>query len=70
MKYKVTFSQRITQDETNQVTIEAESEKEAENKVKNLSYDALEVINANVIKIDNFHIEKIEKLTENNVISN
>ena len=70
MKYKVTFSQRITQDETNEVIIDAINEKEARRKVTDLEYDTIDVTDANVIKVDNFNIEKIEKLGESDAISN
>lgn len=70
MKYKVTFSQRITQDETNEVIIDAINEKEARRKVTDLEYDAIDVTDANVIKVDNFTIKTIEKLDESDAISN
>ena len=70
MKYKVTFSQRITQDETNEVIIEAINEKEARRKVTDLEYDTIDVTDANVIKVDNFTIKTIEKLDESDAISN
>jgi hypothetical protein len=70
MKYKVTFSQRITQDETNEVIIDAINEKEARRKVTDLEYDTIDVTDANVIKVDNFTIKTIEKLDEPDAISN
>ena len=65
MKYKVTFSQRLTQDETNEVIIEAINEKEARRKVTDLEYDTIDVTDANVIKVENFNITKVEELVEN-----
>ena len=64
MKYKVTFTQRLTQDETNEVIIEAPNEKEAKKKVINLDYNSVEVINANVVKVENFNITGVEKIHE------
>ena len=65
MKYKVTFTQRLTQDETNEVIVEAPNEKEARRKVTDLEYDTIDVTDANVIKVENFNITKVEKLVEN-----
>jgi len=65
MKYKVTFSQRLTQDETNEVIIDASNEKEARRKVTDLEYDTIDVTEANVIKVENFNITKVEELVEN-----
>ena len=65
MKYKVTFSQRLTQDETNEVIIDASNEKEARRKVTDLEYDTIDVTDANVIKVENFNITKVEELVEN-----
>ena len=65
MKYKVTFSQRLTQDETNEVIIDASNEKEARRKVTDLEYDTIDVTDANVIKVENFTITKVEELVEN-----
>ena len=65
MKYKVTFTQRLTQDETNEVIIDASNEKEARRKVTDLEYDTIDVTEANVIKVENFNITKVEELVEN-----
>ena len=65
MKYKVTFTQRLTQDETNEVIIDAINEKEARRKVTDLEYDTIDVTDANVIKVENFNITKVEELVEN-----
>ena len=65
MKYKIIFSQRITQDETNEVIVEAINEKEARRKVTDLEYDTIDVKDANVIKVENFNITKVEELVEN-----
>lgn len=65
MKYKVTFTQRLTQDETNEVIIDAPNEKEARRKVTDLEYDTIDVTDANVIKVENFNITKVEELVEN-----
>ena len=65
MKYKVTFTQRLTQDETNEVIIDASNEKEARRKVTDLEYDTIDVTDANVIKVENFNITKVEELVEN-----
>ena len=65
MKYKVTFTQRLTQDETNEVIIDAPNEKEARRKVTDLEYDTIDATDANVIKVENFNITKVEKLVEN-----
>ena len=39
MKYKVTFTQCLTQDETNEVIVEASNDTEARKKVSNVEYD-------------------------------
>ena len=65
MKYKVTFTQRLTQDETNEVIVEAPNEKEARRKVTDIEYDTIDVTDANVIKVENFNITKVEELVEN-----
>ena len=65
MKYKVTFTQRLTQDETNEVIVEAPNEKEARRKVIDIEYDTIDVTDANVIKVENFNITKVEELVEN-----
>jgi hypothetical protein len=64
MKYKVTFSQRLTQDETNEVIIDAINEKEARRKVTDLEYDTVDVTEANVIKVENFNITGVEEISE------
>jgi DNA-dependent RNA polymerase auxiliary subunit epsilon len=65
MKYKVTFTQRLTQNETNEVIVEASSEKEARRKVTDIEYDTISVTDAKVIKVENFNITKVEELVEN-----
>ena len=65
MKYKVTFTQCLTQDETNEVIVEASNEKEARRKVIDIEYDTIDVTDANVIKVENFNITKVEELVEN-----
>lgn len=65
MKYKITFTQRLTQDETNEVIVEASNEKEARRKVTDIEYDTIDVTDANVIKVENFTITKVEELVEN-----
>lgn len=64
MKYKVKFSQRVTQDETNVVIVEANSEKEARNKISNYDYDDVEICDANVISVDNLNITSVEEVDE------
>lgn len=64
MKYKVTFTQCLTQDETNEVIVEASNDTEARKKVSNVEYDNINVINANVIEIKNFNIIKVEEISQ------
>jgi hypothetical protein len=61
MKYKVIFSQQIVQDETNEVLIEASNKEEAINKVKDMEYDSVEILNATVSDVKNFNIIKVEE---------
>lgn len=64
MKYKVTFKQKVTQNENNTTIVEAASEKEARAKVLNYEYDEILSCDAEVISIEDTEIINVEETDE------
>jgi len=64
MKYEVTFSWEVTQQEVCKVCVEANSEEEAIELVEDQNYDELEVLDSYVTDSKDFTVENIEKVIE------
>jgi hypothetical protein len=61
MKYEVTFSREVTQQEVCKTCVEANSEEEAIELVENGDYNEVEVLDCYEIDSKDFTIDNIEK---------